>query len=93
MRRFFILASAVLMTAWLLAAPLWAQVPLGSLEPFPQTSALSLLEGAASLWDWASCGFATGALIAALAAPEPSSKALALALAGEVFGCHSVLFG
>lgn len=93
MRRLFKPALAVLMTAWLLAAPLLAQVPPGDFEPVPQASALSLIEGAASLWDWASCGFATGALIAALAAPEPSSKALALALVGEVFGCQSVLFG
>lgn len=84
---------AVLLAAWLALAPLGAQIPVQGPQPAEPVSALSLLEGAASLWDWASCGFATGALIATLAAPEPASKAVALALVSEVFGCHNVLFG
>ncbi|HSR52692.1 MAG TPA: hypothetical protein VLV83_17865 [Acidobacteriota bacterium] len=93
MRRFSRSITAVLLTAWLAAAPLGAQIPVSGPGPSLQSPALSLLEGAASLWDWASCGFATGALVATLAAPEPTSKAVALALAGEVFGCYDVLFG
>lgn len=71
-------------------APLGAATPDGISQL--KAAAAETLLGAASLFDWASCGFATGVLVAALAAPEPSSKVIALSLVGEVLSCYSLLF-
>lgn len=71
-------------------APLGPATP-GGIGQLKAAAAEALL-GAASLFDWASCGFATGVLVAALAAPEPSSKVIALSLVGEVLSCYSLLF-
>lgn len=73
----------------LLVGLLLSQIPLGAAGG---QSSLQLW-GGASLWSWAGCGLSTGVLLGLLVAPEPSSKAVALALVGEVISCWQVVFG